>query len=336
MKHNNYWPQAQLYLYATCALFPEKISGRTLTTDQLDEFIPHYFESDEQSEVLDRLKSLRFLDYKRTDYSDGIAEFVIDDIDDGKFTDYLYEYLEKFRNDELLGDASNKPEPFKALQKRLYAYLSDSTRTEPVINPTNIWSDWIAGDMRQRPFWEVILTSDMVNSDTKTLDIGISATKNSINDEISVPFAKLAIQNPAAIASDTKIYTKRLAANLEIRNFGNNERKLILVLENEQSFIFHDSLRTDMPPHSLMKHLIANPGKQTTISYVRTKLDGCADVKNLSEVIRDCDFDKTLKDIFFDEMSRTSVRLRQNPVVTMDELYKSSHFKSGRIVSLPL
>lgn len=336
MKTDTYLGQQELYFYAICALFPDRISTKPHTTDQLDEFIPHYFESDEQAGVLDQLKSRKLLDYRRTRNSEGVTEFVIDDINSGKFTDYLHEYLEKFRNDELLGDASNKPESYKLLQKRLHAYLSDSTRNEPLINPTNIWPDWIAGAMQQRPFLEIILTSDMLDRNTQTLDVGISSAVNAAGGDISIPFAKIAILNPAVINAGKESDTKRYAAELEIRNFGNSERRLILKLEHGAEFIFQKSLRTDMPPHSLMKHLIANPGKEIAIDYVRTKLDGCESVKSLSETVRDCEFDKPLKDLFFDEMSKNTVRLKQNVYVTMNELNESKKFKSGRIVPLSL
>jgi hypothetical protein len=71
-----------------------------------------------------------------------------------------------------------------------------------------------------------------------------------------------------------------------------------------------------MAPYSLMKYLTANRGKDVTIEYARTHLDGCNSISDLSEQLRQSGFNKNLKELFFEKSNKRSVQLKNEVYLT--------------------
>lgn len=314
MTTNSYWPRQQVYLYATLALFPDRLSGRPLNQHELSSYIPFYFEPEEQVETLRALKDKNLLKYTETKLSSGEREYVISDIDNGKFESYLIEYLERFKNDELIPESSLRPDDFLVIEAKLNEYLQRSTREQPTVNPMNIWQNWTSFEERRYPFLEILLCKDLIDHEIKILDISMNGTQGS--DEVT-----------QVTLSKTEKFSQKLSgsefiphkAKVVLENVDAKNRALI-IKANGKDYIVKESLRTDLGPHSLMQYLITNPGKNVSLDYARKRIDGCEMSTDLSEVIRQCNFSKELKEIFFDRCGIKDVQLKKDPYITEAQL----------------
>ncbi len=323
MKAETYWPKDKLYLYATCALFPDRLINKVLSSQQLNDYIPYYWEVSDQTKVLEQMEQDQLLDFTVTRNDDDSAEYVINKIDRSKFLGQLKEYLESYRNDELIGDPASKPDGFTVDNQRLKKYLTRSTREEPVVNPMNIWESWTAFNSQNFPFWEVVLTSELILNDIKTIKIGLELIENRGG---TVPYVKVALLRDVRKSSHEISLTKHRAILL-IKKVNLKTRKLIAQLDNGEEFILSGSLRTDLAPQSLMKYLIDNPGKSFDIDFIRKSVEGCEYIRSLSETLRQCGFDAKLKEHFFDECAHKKVQLKSESLASIDDFGKPTPTK---------
>ena len=74
-------------------------------------------------------------------------------------------------------------------------------------------------------------------------------------------------------------------------------------------------LRTDGPQYNFMNYLLSHPNTSVSRAEVNEYVDGCATTKDLTELVRYCGFDKTLKNYFFSAC--TDKRVVFTPVITL-------------------
>ncbi|MDB5162583.1 MAG: hypothetical protein JWN28_190 [Candidatus Saccharibacteria bacterium] len=86
--------------------------------------------------------------------------------------------------------------------------------------------------------------------------------------------------------------------------------------ETEQQI---NRLRTDLPPYVFIHFLINHNGTEITRNTIKS-LDGLGSISDLSELIRSCGFDKTLKDIFFPISSKDKVKFINNVPLYGDKI----------------
>lgn len=189
MKPETYWPQNKLYFYATCALFPGKLLDTPLSSQQFKDYIPYYWSVDEQIKELEQLKQVGLLDITISRIDDSNAEYSIAKIDSNGFISILKEYLERYRNDELIGETGYT---FVANNDQLMVYLNSSTRDEPAVNPANIWDNWTSFDNHRFPFWEVVLTFQLIDVRGEITALGYSGKSNSSYEEAR-PFVNVKV-----------------------------------------------------------------------------------------------------------------------------------------------
>lgn len=313
-----YWSQQELFFIASCALFPERVISESLVADQIYKKI---FDYDEKLELLNKYASDKILKFATVQDSNGKSRYVISFIDHEKFRIKLINYLEKFRNDELVVETSKKTKQFNELQESLCKYLTKNTRSRTVINPFNIWPNWTDGYGDLYPFWEIILSLTVLSHDTKLHNIGYFSEINDINNYIDVPYAEIEIINKDILQNnDTKQNVGRFRANLILKNISSSQHDLFLEVENHGIYCLKKSLKTDLSPHALLMYLLSHRGEKISLKEARIRIESFDRVKNLSEVLRQCGFNQELKSLFFDISTKTSVQIKKDIYLSKSEI----------------
>jgi len=193
MKIENYWTQQQVYFYATCALFPENISNKILTYKDMDDYIPHYFDSNEQLDVLKELESENMLNVETQLDAEGENKYTITNINQEMFHTLLVEYLKKYRNSELVADKWTNPESFIDSEKKLLDYLMYTDRLQPIVNISNLWSNWNGLKTEQSPFWETVLSSSLLSETTRILKVGLYNAEPHSKNGTQLPYVEFSL-----------------------------------------------------------------------------------------------------------------------------------------------
>jgi hypothetical protein len=74
-------------------------------------------------------------------------------------------------------------------------------------------------------------------------------------------------------------------------------------------------LRTDGTLYNFMNYLLSHANTSVTLPEVNEYVDGCAKKNDLTELVRNCGFDKTLKNYFFPVC--TDKRVIFTPAITL-------------------
>jgi len=200
MEMETYRSQQKLFFIASCALFPKRVVDSPITAIDLLGY-------DEQLKDLEEYQSVEMLELIVDHDNNGNKQYSISNIDQDKFYKMLINYLEKFRNDELLAKPSEKPEPYITLQNKLYQYLRLSSRKKPTVNPYNIWIDWYKGYGKIRPFWEIVLSSSELSpKTTRIINLGYREVETSgFGDSPPASFAEVEIINAKVLMNAVAI-----------------------------------------------------------------------------------------------------------------------------------
>ena len=193
MKPETYWPQDKLYFYATCALFPERLTDKPLNSQQFNGYIAYCFSVDEQIKELEQLKQDGLLNFTVSRIDDNNAEYSSIQVNSDSFLLILKEYLKCYRNDELVGDAGFQPDTFAENNNHLMKYLNFSTRKKPIVNPINIWSNWNSSNGDRFPFWEATLAYHLIEARGKITDLGYSDGNGNSYANMALPFVEIEI-----------------------------------------------------------------------------------------------------------------------------------------------
>lgn len=76
-------------------------------------------------------------------------------------------------------------------------------------------------------------------------------------------------------------------------------------------------LRTDGPQYNFMNYLLSHADTSITRAEVNEYVEGCSTNKDLTELVRYCGFDKTLKHYFFPVCTDKRVLFR--PLITLSD-----------------
>lgn len=313
MNAEKYWSQRTVYFFATCALFPEKLTGEVLTDIQMNDYIIGF--EDTQMEMLAKYQSEGMLRVQAFDKSEGGRQFMISDINQASFRNRLIEYLEMYREGELLLGFSSYGDSYEDTKELLYAYLRKSGRELPVVNPRNIWEVW----MDDRPFWEAVLTAALL--DGAVIVTNIELVHGTAEYGGTVPRAEVKLVRSLdllPVDMVTRQNNRRLARIVIARN-SSVTHSVFIEVEGGYRHLVSESLRTDMGPYSLLRYLINNPGEVVTRDFAARRIQNCS-VQNLSDVVRQAGFDRNLKNLFFEVSAKDKVQLKKEVYLTDEEI----------------
>jgi len=321
MKPETYWPQAKLYFYATCALFPERLVSGFLSAQQLTEYVPYYFSVDEQINELELLKREGLLDFTVSHTDDNSAEYSVTRIDSSKFLSVLKKYLECYRNDELIGSAGFRPDSFAANNAQLVKYMDSTTRKEPIVNPANIWSGWTSFGSERFPFWETVLTYQLIDGRGEILDLGRSIDDSNSYSKEAWPFARIERfekeqQHSFKVAKTAESVSREWA---ELKIDGNTVH---IRLDSGRRYKLK-RFRTDSAPLNFINYVLARPNKDIKRAVIQTAVEGCARKDDMTELVRQCGFTGgllPLKEVFFNGTTEEKVRIADKALLTRNQI----------------
>lgn len=320
MKTETYWPQAKLYFYATCALFPERLIGN-LSAQELTEYVPYYFTVDEQTNELEQLKQEGLMDFTVSLTDDDSVEYSITHLNSSKFLSVLKEYLARYRNDELIGSARFKSGAFSANNDQLMKYMDSTTREEPIVNPTNIWSNWTSFGSERFPFWEAVLSYQLVDAKGEILDLGSSTDRSSSYSKEAWPFVRIKRfdkeqQRPSKVAKSAESVTGEWA---ELKIDGNTVH---IRLDSGKRYKLK-KFRTDSAPLNFINYALGRPNSDIRRAVIQTAVEGCAQKDDMTELVRQCGFTGKLlplKEAFFNGTTKERVRVVGKALLTNDQV----------------
>ncbi len=300
MEIQDYWPQDEIFFIANCALFPKRVTNSQLAINQ--ESID-MFGYDEKQKILDEYKSKKMLEFEVISDSNGEKKYLISNIDQSKFKTKLTEYVEKFRNDELITSPYKKPAIFIELQGLFNQYLLHTKRTNPIINPYNIWPNWNNfGNIF--PFWEIILSSAILSHDIKIKKIGHYPTIRNVNSDLYVPFAEVEIINPEIFQQTLgSKNTSQTGYNAKI---GMNGRIPYIELNGVCRALINRNLRKDNNQYIFMNYLVGHTNQVIT----RNDLPELSGKPDLAVLAKECGFTKKMKNEFFETLSNNMACLK--------------------------
>lgn len=77
-------------------------------------------------------------------------------------------------------------------------------------------------------------------------------------------------------------------------------------------------LRTDLGTFNFMRYIFIHQNKDIPISVIQTEVKGCKSREDLTELVRNCGFDKVLKSYFFEGTTKRKVRFTSQASVPSD------------------
>ncbi len=83
---------------------------------------------------------------------------------------------------------------------------------------------------------------------------------------------------------------------------------LIIGLRPGMSVPLGKPLRYDSPPYNFMQYILKNPNRPISVHEIQEKVEGCKTKTDLSELVRNCHFNKELKRIFFERTTQKTIR----------------------------
>lgn len=310
MKPETYWPKDKLYFYATCALFPGKLLNTPLSSQQFKAYIPYYWSVDEQIKALEHLKQGGLLEFIVSRIDDNSAEYSITQIDSGEFISILKEYLVQYRNDELIGDTGHT---FAANNDQLMKYLNSSTREEPIVNPMNIWSDWTSFNSHLFPFWEVVLSFQLIEEKGGIVALGYRSNNENSYKEEAWPFVNFKFPKKELRQNTHK---PQQPTKYKVSIIVTTKGKLQLVINGKRITIrTYKSEKNDT--HRAASALYAANGEFLDRNKLNLNHDSKTLVKNL---IRNMGITDILAELFIEYGDSGTVSLKRRTIADEDQL----------------
>lgn len=81
-------------------------------------------------------------------------------------------------------------------------------------------------------------------------------------------------------------------------------------------------LRTDQGTYNFMQYLFTHQNKDIPLSVIQTEVEGCKSRIDLTELVRNCGFDKTLKSYFFPGTTKRKVHFVSRASIPSDIVSK--------------
>lgn len=334
-----YWSQQEVFLMGMLSLFPKNL--KSLRPERNDEW-KHYFYGKNLDELTKQLKKYEKAGYiefdeqrvktmliNRPRYSNEPmfgsmpTSFVIKEVDTGNVTSDLTQYLKNWRNDNLRTNTPYKPDDSAHQHKKLLTALARvyERQNMPRINVEDIFGD---DTYYEPPFWETVLAPQLLDKQYEIRQMDYDM------DNHEQPFVDIKITNKQLLV---KIVASKAALPFEktqsIKSTGAewaelkvNRNTVYIRLESGVRYKLK-KFRTDNAPLNFINHVLAHPDTDINRSDIQTRVDGCTQKKNMTELVRQCGFTVKLlplKDVFFAGTTEKKVHFVSRGSLTSDHL----------------
>lgn len=356
METEEYRSRYEVYLYGICALFPGKLNGRILSADYLGSYIEYFplFTDENQVKALKEYEArkmfkVEFLETRKSRESSALDaleklntdsliddkhryKFRITDIDQNKFKANLVEYLQKFSEDKLtIKSLPVKPEAPEVLKRRLHAFIEKTHRKRPKVTLYDIWPNEGDRNVLLNPFWELILSSELIFHEIKIYDIGefpVLDKKVGSGSE-SLPYTEVENRKKAP---PSKPEPPNTSANIVAsRAVSDEELQTVTVGMSTSGTIYAElpngvkrqikTVRRDSSHYNFMNYMLGHQKQDISRGDINTNVDGCEAKKNMTDLAMHCGFTKdllALKPLYFGGTTETNARFKAttglNPV----------------------
>lgn len=319
MKMKQYWPQHKIFFIATLALFPDKLKGH----DVNQWFYKPYFISKNPDFVELELNEYQKAGY--ITYEKPSVLYKISDINTLKATTDLTEYLKEWQSNELLSLPANKP-PDAAYQQSLLqnaiVKAHSNNQKEPRITLQDVYGE--PGSYTYvPPFWELVLSSQLLDKKVKIQYMDYDRREDGLYEDSVEPVVDLQIVDKK-LKQSAMSYTILPATNAKTTT---HSARIVLSEDGLVQIMLDDGinypvkkLRYDGAPYNFLRHILDNPGRSIDITEIHDKVKGCKAKKDMTEVVRQCGFDETLKVGFFTGTAKEKVRLKQHIILSAAQL----------------
>jgi len=243
----------------------------------------------------------------------------------------LIGYLDKYQQDLLTTGTPEGLPSFTTQRDALLAIMREKYAGGQGYHQTI--SGWSA-DLPK--FWELMLSMDFVSHEielTNNIDYDDREIAAGIRSTIKAPYAEFTIVGEdlkQRVAQTAEPATPNPPADIVTAQPVPAKQRAWLTMPDKFVFaelsngkpvkINEQELRTDLAPYSLMKRLLEHPTVPVTLKFANEKLEGCEDVRNLGEVIRQCGFDEAKKKMFFEISTAKKVKLKKDVYLTPDDV----------------
>lgn len=302
-----YWPEARVFLFGEAALFPERLEGRIVNNSEFLSFFPEGYNKYFRVRAVNDTQSKIF------------------QINKIEFTIELIDYIRNYRFDYLTTGKKIKPERSLNHQEQLLLAVRrkyDKYGERPVIELTDIWQDQSIRDPERSPFWELIFAAHFNTGYVDVINIGYEGTYTSAhNQELPLPFAEInvrsgnlfyqAIQPPKLKKFNPEISNARVIVK---------EHRFVCIVLNDGKEYQIAPLQRDAAPYNFIQYLLANQSTDIDLDDVKEDVPGCRSVTNLTEMVRACGFDKSLKKAFFTKMNSSRINFNANAILNEGQL----------------
>lgn len=227
----------------------------------------------------------------------------------------LMEYLREYQSDKLTTGKMTKPEVFTSQQERLvlaarakfskYGY-------RPVISLTDLRQDSDDKNAPATTFWELIFTEHLITGYIRIVNIGYDGT---------VPFAEFEVVGDLFRKA---IAPPRLRKALQSR-VTMGEKSVCIMLPNGTKHPLKP-IRFEGAQYNFMQYVLANPDRSIDITEIHDRVAGCKTKPDMTELARECGFDKGLKRAFFPGTSAGKVYFK--PVADLSSAQINTFSKS--------
>lgn len=293
MKSEQYWEQHKVFFVATLALFPDRLNKHEVDPW----FYRPYFVGKDPDFIgleLEEYQKAGYLKYKKAH-----ALYSISEIDAQRAADDLTEYLKKWWRNELLSLPADKP-PDSAYQQTLLlnaiARAYTNHQKEPRITLQDVYGEPSSYTYKP-PFWELVLYYQLIDKKVEIKYMDYDRRIDGLYDYNAQPVVDFQIISKGLEQSVMQLAT--LTDTREAHVFMQG-RFVCIAISGDKTYSIA-KLGDNTSHHLFMNYLLApeNADIAVTIDDIKGIKKGLQAAHNLTELVRYCGFDRTLKGVFF-------------------------------------
>lgn len=323
MKMEMYWPQHKVFFIATLVLFPNKLSGHEVN----QWFYTPYFVGKDLNHIEIELEEYRKAGYLK--YEKSHALYKISNINTQKATDDLMEYLRSWQQNKLEVLSAAKPPDYEYQQKLLldavvYGYTQQH-QEQPRIKLADIFGSPDDYDY-EPPFWELALAFHLLDHRAEIISMGYDQRKDGLYEASSQPFIEYRFTDKKLLQwlkaphnTSTEVLEANSPASHGARVILDDKGFVRVKLDNDTEYQIK-KLRYEGAPYNFLRYVLDNPNKSMDITEIHDRVRDCRSKQDMTELVRQCGFNETLKESFFVGTTRQKVRLTQNVTLNSEQL----------------
>ncbi len=268
---------------------------------------------------------------------DKYLRFRLADVNRQKFTGELITYLKKYQQGDLTTDTDIDPTNYNGRQHKLFSAAARDYAKHgysPIIKASDIQPDEPEPDA----FWELILTHQLVDNNIELVTMGYNDRAESVAPGLSfhhqgaIAFAKFRITSthfqqivsplPKSLkpAHNSGVVNIQPAKTIEARATLKFDGNAIVIVLDSGEKIPLKTYRSGGALHEFMKHVINRPDKEIPRAVIQTEVEGCVTKQDMTELVRDCGFNRMLKIKFFPGTTANKVHFKSEALFSDTEL----------------